>query len=168
MNAAVEICEAPARDGRRDFDFLRGAWRVEHRRLKRRGVGADDWDAFAGTSACRPALDGICNVEEHDMPARGLQGLALRSFDIVRRTWAIYWVSSADGLLGEPVFGRFEGGEGRFYGVDLDAGHPVKVAFVWKDITADSAHWSQAFSYDDGRTWETNWEMAFTRTGQVA
>ena len=128
MNAAIEILADPTLDGRADFDFLFGAWRVDHRRLKRRGAGAgDDWDCFSGTHICRPALDGLCNVEEHDMSARGLQGLALRTFDIVRRTWAIYWVSSADGLLGEPVFGRFEGGEGRFYGVDLDASRPVKV-----------------------------------------
>ena len=163
MNAAVEIRDA-LQDGRADFDFLFGAWRVDHRRLTRRGAGADDWDAFAGTHVCRPVIGGLCNLEEHDMSARRLLAAAFRTFDITRRTWAIYWVSSADGLLGEPVFGRFENGEGRFYGVDLDDGRPVKVAFVWKDITADSAHWSQAFSYDDGRTWETNWEMAFTRT----
>jgi hypothetical protein len=162
MNAAVEMRDA-IDDGRADFDFLHGAWRVDHRRLKRRGASGDDWDAFAGTVDCRSLMGGLANVEEHDLMARGLRAVGFRTFDIQRRTWAIYWVSSADGLLGEPVFGRFEGGEGRFYGVDLDDGRPVKVAFVWKDITPASAHWSQAFSYDDGRTWETNWEMAFTR-----
>jgi hypothetical protein len=165
MNASVQMAAVAETDGRRDFDFLFGEWRVEHRRLARRGAGAHDWDAFSGTLACRPLMDGLANVEEHDMAERGRQAVGFRAFDLVRRTWAIYWVSSADGLLGEPVFGRFEGGEGRFYGVDLDAGRPVKVAFVWKEIVADSAHWSQAFSYDDGQTWEMNWEMAFTRTG---
>jgi hypothetical protein len=165
MNAAVEMREASVADGRADFDFLHGVWRVEHLRLLRRGADCRDWDLFEGTVDCRPLMDGLCNVEEHDLPSRGLKAVGFRAFDIQRRTWAIYWVSSVDGLLGEPVFGRFEGGEGRFYGVDLDAGRPVKVAFVWKEIVADSAHWSQAFSYDDGQTWEMNWEMAFTRTG---
>src|SRR5688572_13516299 len=27
-----------------DFDFLDGAWKVDNRRLKQRGVGSDDWD----------------------------------------------------------------------------------------------------------------------------
>ena len=40
----------------------------------------------------------------------------------------------------------------------------MKVLYVWEAVTAGSAHWSQAFSYDDGETWETNWTMAFTRT----
>ena len=166
MNATLEM-PAATDDGRADFDFLHGVWRVDHRRLARRGAGAHDWEAFTGTVECRPLMDGLANVEEHDLPTRGLKAVGFRTFDITRRTWAIYWVSSADGLMGEPVFGRFAGREGRFYGVDLDAGRPVNVVFVWKDITPDSAHWSQAFSYDDGKSWETNWEMRFTRTGSA-
>ena len=164
MNAAVQMA-AVETDGRGDFDFLFGTWAVEHRRLRRRGGGSQDWEVLAGTHACRPLMGGICNLEEHEISELGFQAIALRTFDLVRRTWAIYWVSSRDGLLGEPVFGGFEGGVGRFYGVDLDEGRPVKVAFVWNDIGPDSAHWSQAFSYDDGKTWETNWDMRFTRTG---
>jgi hypothetical protein len=155
-------------DGRHDFDFFYGAWTVQHRQLQRRGADCDDWLEFFGTAVCRGLMGGICNVEEADMPARRAQGVAFRSFDIARRTWSIHWVSSTDGLVGEPVHGRFENGEGRFYGIDLDDGRPVKVAFVWSDITRDSAQWSQAFSYDEGRTWEENWVMQFTRTGHAA
>jgi len=159
---------ALTKDGRRDFDFLLGEWVVAHRRLKRRGVGCDEWHEFSGASACHPLMGGLCNVEEHDMPGRGLQGAAFRTFDVARRTWSIYWVSSADGVMGEPVHGRFQNGEGRFYGVDLDDGRPVKVAFLWNEIAEDAAQWSQAFSYDHGLTWETNWVMRFTRAAGPA
>lgn len=164
MNAIALI-----RDGRRDFDFLYGEWAVAHRRLKRRGVEADAsggaWDAFTGTSVCRSLMGGLCNVDESDMSARGFQGVTFRTFDIARRTWAISWINSASGLMTEPVYGRFSGGEGRFYGADLDDGRPVKVALTWKDVGPDAAQWSQAFSYDEGRTWETNWVMGFIRIG---
>lgn len=150
-------------DGRQDFDFLVGSWTVAHRRLKLRGADGDDWDEFAGTSVCRTMMDGLCNVDENAMPARGFQGLTFRTYNLARREWAIYWVNSAAGVLQEPVFGRFEDGEGRFYGVDVDNGRPVRVIYVWKDITPASAHWAQAFSYDGGRGWEVNWTMAFTR-----
>lgn len=151
-------------DGRRDFHFLYGRWEVLHRRLMTRGVGGGDWDAFAGTAFCQGLMGGLCNVDENDMPERGLQGLSFRTFDVVKRQWGIYWVNGSAGLLQAPVFGRFENGEGRFYGDDVDAGRPVKVVYDWTEITSASAHWSQAFSYDEGATWETNWTMAFKRS----
>ena len=97
------------------------------------------------------------------MLARGFQGLTFRTFNSERREWSIYWVNSDAGILQEPVFGRFEGGVGRFYGVDVDNGRPVRVIYVWQDITPTSAHWAQAFSYDAGFSWEVNWTMQFTR-----
>lgn len=41
------------RDGRHDFDFLVGRWRVEHRRLRERLVGCTEWDTFIGETECR-------------------------------------------------------------------------------------------------------------------
>ena len=42
-------------------------------------------------------------------------------------------------------------------------GADIAVRFIWSDITPRSARWEQAFSPDDGNTWETNWIMEFTR-----
>jgi hypothetical protein len=39
----------------------------------------------------------------------------------------------------------------------------VLARFIWSDIAADSAHWQQAFSTDEGASWETNWHMWMTR-----
>ena len=150
-------------DARHDFDFFQGRWTVLHRRLLLRGADCDDWDEFEGTTECRTLLGGLCNVDENEMLARGFQGLTFRTFNSERREWSIYWVNSDAGILQEPVFGRFEGGVGRFYGVDVDNGRPVRVIYVWQDITPTSAHWAQAFSYDAGRSWEVNWTMQFTR-----
>src|SRR3546814_4553364 len=103
----------------------------------------------------QPPPDGrLCNVDENDMPSPNAQGLAFRTFDIARGEWAIYWVSGEAGVLQAPVFGRFEDGVGRFYGVEVDDGRPVQVIYVWKDIAPTPAHWAQAFSYDGGRRWE--------------
>ena len=41
---------------------------------------------------------------------------------------------------------------------------PFCVRYPWSDITSAAARWAQAFSTDDGRTWETNWIMQLTRT----
>ena len=45
----------------------------------------------------------------------------------------------------------------------LIAGQAVKVQFVWTDFGDDRAQWEQAFSYDEGQTWDTNWVMSMTR-----
>lgn len=151
-------------DGRRDFHFLYGRWSVEHRRLKARGVGADDWEVFHGSAFCQGLMGGLCNVDENDFPDRGFQGLSFRSFDVEKRQWSIYWVNSQQGVLQAPVHGRFEDGIGLFHGADVDGDRAVDVVYRWEEITSSSARWSQAFSYDSGRTWETNWIMSFART----
>jgi hypothetical protein len=153
--------------GETDFDFLVGAWTVAHRRLKRRFVASDEWDLFEGTSTCRKALGGIVNIDEMAMPSRGFSGLTLRTFDLATGLWSIYWVNSTRGLLEPPVIGRFEAGQGLFEGTDTDEGRPVRVRFVWDLITRRSARWQQAFSADDGTTWETNWVMEFARRCEI-
>jgi hypothetical protein len=150
-------------DGRRDFHFLYGRWAVAHRRLKQRGAGCRDWDEFTGTTFCQGLMGGLCNVDENDLGDHG-HGLTFRSFDVERQRWSIYWVNAASGALEPPVHGRFEGGVGRFEGDDSCDGRPVKVAFLWEPASAGGARWSQAFSYDGGATWETNWVMTFTRS----
>ncbi len=150
-------------DGRRDFHFLYGRWRVEHHRLRERGVGSDDWDVFHSDTFCQGLMGGLCNVDENDFHDRGFQGLSFRAFNIETGQWAIYWVNSTTGALQDPVHGRFENGSGAFIGDHLDDEQWVKVVYRWQDITPASARWSQAFSYDGGQTWEINWVMLFTR-----
>ena len=36
---------------------------------------------------------------------------------------------------------------------------------LWSNITANSAHWEQAFSPDGGQSWEVNWITDFKRPG---
>ena len=55
--------------------------------------------------------------------------------------------------------GGFSGNVGLFYGNDVDNGRPVRVVYRWEKQGTTHARWEQAFSYDDGKTWETNWVM---------
>ena len=149
--------------GLHDFDFLFGRWNVSHRRLKQRHVGSADWDSFTGTAETRGLLGGIGNVEENHMPGEGRSGLALRTYDLARGLWSIYWVSSSDGVLQPPVVGGFDAGVGRFEGEDMDGDRPIRARFLWHPLTPDTARWEQAYSTDGGESWETNWTMDFER-----
>jgi hypothetical protein len=146
-----------------DFDFNHGDWDVTNRRLKVRGVGSDDWEVFPSYEKAQVLMGGMVSIDESDFPTRGFKGMTLRLYDPAQDRWAIYWINSKDGQLQPPVYGRFENGKGVFTGDDLDDGRPVKVVFDWSGTDTDTPRWSQAFSYDGGQTWETNWIMEFRR-----
>jgi hypothetical protein len=77
---------------------------------------------------------------------------------------AIWWIDSRHvGPLDPPMVGRFENGTGTFYADDTLNGKPIRVRFLWTKVTSDTPHWEQAFSDDEGKSWETNWTMDFTK-----
>lgn len=153
---------AQARGG--DFAFQVGEWRVHHR-VKR--AGQTDWQEFEGECSDRAAMGGLANVEDNIFyrPEGVSRGLALRTFDPATGEWAIWWIDGRNphGALDPPMKGRFVAGVGTFYADGELNGKPVRTRFIWSQITATSAQWEQAYSFDAGRTWDTNWIMQFRR-----
>ena len=154
-----------AASGLHDFDFFVGDWRVRHRQLKRRLVGETEWIEFFGETTTRKILGGLGNIDENgiDKPVGAYEAATLRLYDPAEDRWSIWWVDARNPGLEPPVHGRFIDGVGRFFGDDQLDGRPIKVRFIWSNITSTSAHWEQAFSADAGASWETNWTMAFER-----
>ncbi|MGZ5061679.1 MAG: NIPSNAP family protein [Usitatibacter sp.] len=146
-----------------DFDFIAGSWTISNRRLKARGVGSTEWDEFPAQSRGEVLMGGVVNVDEISFPTKGWAGVTFRTFDVAKRQWSIYWVNSRDGRMTPPQLGGFDGDVGLFYGEDDDGGRPVKVVYKWTKRGPDAASWEQAFSYDGGATWETNWTNELTR-----
>lgn len=146
-----------------DFDYFVGGWTTKQHRLKTGKDGSKSWETFPATLCMELYLGGLVTVDEMYMPTKGRAGVTVRTFDVQKRQWSIYWISSADGVLGVPgVVGGFHGNHGEFYGDDVDNGHPIKVRYIWDKLDQDHAQWKQAFSYDN-RTWQTNWIGDFVR-----
>ena len=148
--------------GVHDFDYFAGGWTTAQHRLKDRGVGSNEWEDFPGTLCASPYLDGMVTVDELWFPTRDTAGVTVRTFDLAKRQWQVYWVSSKTGRMEPGVAGGFDGNHGEFYGEDEENGRPVKVRYQWDLVDHEHARWSQAFSFD-GKTWETNWTADFTR-----
>jgi hypothetical protein len=91
------------------------------------------------------------------------EGMSLRLFNPVTKLWSIYWADSIHGKLDPPVTGSFENSMGLFFGKDYVKGKPILVVFRWDITDKDHPVWSQAFSADNGTTWEWNWYMYFSK-----
>jgi hypothetical protein len=158
------MSQRPARDGSHDFDFQTGRWRLHNERLVKRLQGCTDWETFEATLTARLLPGGLGNMDEyHTEHWPGFVGISLRLYDRQTGQWSIYWASNRTGTLDSPVVGSFASGVGVFQGPQEFEGRPVIVRFTWSEITRTSARWEQAFSPDDGRTWETNWIMLHSR-----
>lgn len=149
-----------------DFNFLVGEHHVHHKKLKSRLVNSSDWIEFDGTHSQELILNGIGNLEQHEMmglDGKPLAGMALRLFDPETRIWSIYWSDSRSGKLDVPMRGSFENNIGYFFAKDEYAGNSILVQFKWDASDPVKPVWSQAFSKDGGNTWEWNWYMYFTK-----
>jgi hypothetical protein len=150
-----------------DFDFLHGSWIVQHRKLRVRLAGCDDWDHFAGTLTCHPTSAGFGNMDDNwlEDPSGPYGAIAVRSFDPNERTWSIWWLDQrSPHHLDPPVIGRFIDGIGTFATDHVFDDRRIIVRFRWLDTATLLPRWEQAFSPDYGATWEVNWEMWFTPT----
>ena len=112
-------------------------------RTRKFSSGAADMDTYSTTQF--PGLEG-----------KLFEGLTLRLFDPKTRLWSLYWIASNTGTIDPPVVGSFE---------------KRRRAFLRKRHTQRQAHhrrlplgcakqgcpvWGQAFSADNGKTWEWN------------
>jgi hypothetical protein len=149
----------------RDFDFLVGSWRVSHRRRAKWLAQCEDWIEFDGTMRLQLVLGGGANVDDNEiaLPSGHYRAVTLRSFDPATKQWSIWWLDGRwPNRLDTPVVGAFVDGVGTFYADDVYQDRPVRIRFLWN---ARACTWEQAFSDDNGASWETNWVMRFTRPG---
>jgi len=149
-----------------DFDFIIGDWVVKHRRLKNILSESDEWIEFRGKSSTRKTLGGFGNLEDNHLhfPESSFRAVALRSYNANSRTWSIWWLDGRfPDALDVPVIGSFTEGVGVFYADDVFNGVSIKVRFRWISLEPNNPKWEQAFSKDNGKTWETNWTMDFSK-----
>jgi len=150
--------------GAKDFDFLQGRWMIHHKRLTERLVGCQTWDEFSTPAAHQLILGGLGNID-HCRTESGdfFEGVSLRLFDKSSDIWRIYWMDTNGAILFPPVAGIFDGPIGRFRGHDQHKDIPVLAEFCWDKTNPETPTWQQAFSADNGSTWEVNWYMHFSR-----
>jgi hypothetical protein len=164
--ATPQVADPTLDAHRQDFAWLVGRWNVQHRRLKERLLDNHDWEDFTGTSELWLTMNGLGTVDDNvlNLPQGQYRAVGVRAFNPQTRQWLIWWLDGRNPTsLDPPVAGGFANGVGVFLGDDTLRGRPIMVRYQWSEITARSARWEQAFSPDNGASWEVNWIMHFTR-----
>ena len=154
-----------SRASKHDFDFLFGSWKIHNRFLKARLCHSTEWTEFEAEAKVEPLLDGFGHLDRYTTIRGGkrFEGMTLRLFNPETGEWTIHWADTARArTLLPPIVGRFLGDVGEFCGDETVDGKKVRCRFRWIR-SPSSPRWEQAFSDDDGKTWETNWIMTLTR-----
>jgi hypothetical protein len=156
--AGALVIQASATSSEHDFDFLVGNWKLRNRKLKSRLTHSDEWTAFESRVEMHQILNGLGNIDKYtDMTSgKPYEGVALRLFNTKTKLWSIYWADSNSGALDPPVVGSFANGVGHFFARDTYQGQNIIMVFRWDVRNPLRPIWSQAFSADEGKTWEWN------------
>lgn len=161
--------------GVNDFAFLVGSWNIHNRRKTGKSFWADHepeeeatWEEFPAVDLVEKCLDGRAVVEHYEatLPSGEIvKALSVKAFDLTTQRWSITWIDTREGPDDfRPLSGTFQDGVGTFSQViETPDGKPLHVRYIWDHITSDAARWQQAFSFDGGLTWNTNFLMQFTR-----
>ena len=159
------IITASPTSSKRDFDFYEGKWKLHNRKLKTRLDNCTQWTEFESTQEMYRVLNGIGNIDNYLATFDGVpfEGMSVRLFNTKTRLWSIYWADSIEGKLDPPVVGSFENNVAHFFTKSILKDKKIVVVFRWDVRDKENPVWSQAFSADNGKTWEWNWYMYFTR-----
>jgi hypothetical protein len=146
------------RDGQHDFDWDIGSWKVHMRRLLHPLTGSTTWVEYDGSDVVRKVWSGRANLGEVELdgPSGHLEFLTLRLYNPETHQWSMNISSSAAGVLSPPAIGGFEAGHGQFYDREDYNGKTILVRFDVSVITPTACRFVQAFSADEGKTWEVN------------
>jgi hypothetical protein len=152
-------------DGSHDFDFELGTWRIETKRMVKPLTGSTEWSERRGQVKITPVWGGKGNFVHllSDGPRGHVEMAALRLYNPGARQWRIHFATPRDGMLGPPLIGEFKGGRGVFYDQETFGARTIWVRFTVFPVSPDVTQSEQAFSDDQGKTWETNQISRSTR-----
>jgi len=149
MAASMTTAPRDMRDGRHDFDFEIGAWKIAPS-----GYGHIVRKLWDGATIAQLVIPN---------PRRHVRGSLLSIYNPSSRQWSIYWADAKDGTLSSPLLGRFRNGVGSFVGRDSVDGHAIMTRLCIFNIASRSFQTLEETSSDGGRTWGGAKRATFTR-----
>ncbi|CAL2084386.1 hypothetical protein [Tenacibaculum sp. 190524A02b] len=161
------IIKASTTSSKDDFDFFQGKFVLKNKKRKEIFNNCNEWITFDSTQEMYKILHGLGNIDNFLAIRDGkpFEGMTVRLFNPETKLWSMYWADSNRGKFDPPVVGSFKNNIGYFFTKDIINGKNVLVVFRWDKTDENNPKWGQAFSNDQGKTWEWNWFMDMTKTG---
>lgn len=149
----------------KDFEFYAGKWKIKNKKLKKIFANCKEWTTFDAEEEVRPVLMGLGLIGQYTtiLNDKPFEGTAIHLFNPKTQLWSNYWADSNNGAMEVPVVGSFEKTNAVFYAYDTLGDKAIIIRFHWDVSDKNNPVWEQAFSDDDGKTWEVNWIMQYSR-----
>jgi len=166
VNEKGELKIIPAaKSSERDFDFFYGSWKVSGKKLKTRLHHSNEWVSFTARLNCSEMIGGYANIEPFSTQSNGkdFKAFTLRLFDSATKLWSIYYAYPANVTMQNPQVGSFQKNIGWFYARAVWEGKDIIIVYRWDRTDPDKPTMCQAFSADNGKTWEWNYLQSFEK-----
>jgi hypothetical protein len=110
-------------------------------------------------------IGGYANIEPFYTQTNGkdFEAFTLRLFDSTTKLWSIYYAYPANVTMQNPQVGSFHNNIGWFYARDTWEGKNIIIVYRWDRSDPDKPTMCQAFSPDNGKTWEWNYLQSFEK-----
>lgn len=133
-----------------ELDFWLGSWHAS-------------WEGGEGANTITREFDDKVVVERFEgRPSMELTGFSVSVFDAEADLWRQTWVDD-----NSSYFALTGGTDGDTFVLRMSTvrgGVPIELRMVFCEIEADKFRWLWERSQDGGATWDTAWEIAYTRT----
>jgi hypothetical protein len=133
------------------FDFWLGEWNLTYN------------DTVHATNSITKEMEG-CLIHEHfHDPANNYSGESWSVYNAQKKVWQQTWVDNQAGyilLTGSLTDGKMILSTEPML---LPDGTKKQSRMVFSAITANSLQWVWEATIDEGKTWTTNWKIAYTR-----
>ena len=133
------------------FDFWIGEWSLT-------------WsDTLHGSNSITKPFDQCVVMENFDShPSGQFKGMSVSTYSIQEKKWKQTWVDNSGGYL------DFTGGmvaDSMILSREAigKEGNKLLQRMIWYNITDKSFDWDWQRSDDDGKSWKTNWQIAYQR-----
>lgn len=155
MLVTLALAQTVMAEPAHQLDFWVGSWELTGR--SRNAPGQDKWTETKAKNVIRKVHKG--KVIEESFRMTGFAGQSWSVYNPNSKRWNQTWVDDSGGYI--TLSGNYADGKMILTQTNTPPGTSMRMVF--SEIKKDSFRWDWQRSTDQGKTWETQWELQYKR-----